>query len=117
MTKKRFISLDFDGCIYNRNIDDVRAFDEDKKPTEDLNLEHLGSINERLIEYINRKKKEFSSSTIFLGSDRQDYKKEMHNSSGPRRESQYCYPFIVDFSKSFLDSSFDNFLMADILIF
>lgn len=76
MTKKRFISLDFDGCLYNENIDNARAFHSPGNPKEDLTLEHLITINQKLIDHLNHQAKEFASSTVFLGSDRQDYKKK-----------------------------------------
>ncbi|OAJ34432.1 hypothetical protein [Piscirickettsia salmonis] len=110
MTKKRFISLDFDGCLYNANIDNVRAFNSPGKPKEDLTLEHLITINQKLITHLNNQAKEFTSSTVFLGSDRQDYKKEKLNSN---REGQYCYPFMVDFAKK-ISAGFDPLLIADI---
>ncbi|QGN95540.1 hypothetical protein Psal071_01139 [Piscirickettsia salmonis] len=110
MTKKRFISLDFDGCLYNENIDNARAFHSPGNPKEDLTLEHLITINQKLIDHLDSQAKEFASSTVFLGSDRQDYKKEELNSN---REGQYCYPFMVDFAKK-ISAEFDSVLMADI---
>ncbi|QGO66149.1 hypothetical protein Psal073_01097 [Piscirickettsia salmonis] len=114
MTKKRFISLDFDGCLYNVNIDNVRrAFHSPGKPKEELTLAHLITINQKLIDHLNNQAEKFSSSTVFLGSDRQDYKKERDNSAGPNREGQYCYPLISDFAKK-IGAEFDPLLMADI---
>lgn len=94
--QKRVISLDFDGTIFNK------AYIENHDVIE---------ANKRFLNRLKRKNKKFETVTVFVGSNRQSYEHDSHNSNKNKTESAFT---AITTIATYVKANLDKFLLADL---
>lgn len=100
--QKRIISLDFDGCLFNKAY-----------RTNRLNNENNPVIlsNKRFLKCLKRENKEYDEVVVFVGSNRQAYRYDCQNSKKNNTESAFT---AIKSIKKYLHAKLDKFLLADL---
>ncbi|WP_454782631.1 hypothetical protein [Legionella sp. WA2022007384] len=104
----RYLSFDFDGCLFNKEYCEL--------PHDDFS-KHLGdavlAANKGFLNWIKRGNAEFSAAYAFIGSTRQDYYTDLINSGSWVNFKGSCCPPMETICKH-LGINLDRMLLADI---
>jgi hypothetical protein len=99
----RAISLDFDGCIFNKKYIEDTQFSVEEK------YKIVVEYNQDFLDKIKVDNKHYAKNIILVGSNRQCYVDDKHNF----RSAGSCFPAIKEISK-YIGATLDYFLLADI---
>ncbi|RUR28392.1 hypothetical protein [Legionella qingyii] len=106
--KIRYLSFDFDGCLFNPSYAQAEHFEFTK---------HLGDAvlvhNRRFLEQIKRENAAFDNVVALIGSNRQSYETDQLNMGPQKAFKGSCCPAIKTVCAD-LNITFDPFLLADV---
>lgn len=100
--QKRIISLDFDGCLFNKAYRTNRLNNE-KNP--------VILSNKQFLKHLKQENSKFDEVVVFVGSNRQAYRYDCQNSNKNKTESAFT---AIKSIKKYLHAKLDKFLLADL---